>query len=48
MHKLNQHRAQVIMLVKERERAQELAEKLNHALVLNGDATDVELLEIKN
>jgi trk system potassium uptake protein TrkA len=44
---LNQHRAQVIMLVKEKERARELAEKLNQALVLNGDATDVELLEME-
>jgi trk system potassium uptake protein TrkA len=44
---LDQYRAQVIMLVKERERAQELAEKLNQALILNGDATDVELLEME-
>ncbi len=44
---LDQHRAQAIMLVKERERAQELAGKLNQALVLNGDATDVELLEME-
>lgn len=44
---LDQHRAQAIMLVKEKERARELAEKLNQALVLNGDATDVELLEME-
>ncbi len=44
---LQQHRGQAIMLVKERERAQELAEKLERALVLNGDATDVELLELE-
>ena len=44
---LNQLRAQVIMLVKDRERAHELAEKLNQALILNGDATDVELLEME-
>jgi trk system potassium uptake protein TrkA len=44
---LHQHRAQAIMLVKERDRAQELAEKLDHALVLNGDATDLELLELE-
>jgi len=44
---LRQHRSQAIMLVKERERAQELAEKLDQALVLNGDATDVELLEME-
>jgi trk system potassium uptake protein TrkA len=44
---LHQHRGQAIMLVKERERAQELAEKLGNALILNGDATDVELLELE-
>ena len=44
---LHQHRAQAIVLVKERERAQELAEKLDQALILNGDATDVELLELE-
>jgi trk system potassium uptake protein TrkA len=44
---LNQHRAQVILLVKEKKRAREFAEKLNHALILNGDATDVELLEME-
>jgi trk system potassium uptake protein TrkA len=44
---LHQHRGQAIMLVKERDRAQELAEKLTNALVLNGDATDVELLELE-
>jgi len=44
---LRQHRGQAIMLVKERDRAQELAEKLDQALVLNGDATDVELLEME-
>jgi trk system potassium uptake protein TrkA len=44
---LHQHRGQAIMLVKERDRAQELAEKLHNALILNGDATDVELLELE-
>lgn len=44
---LGQHRGQAIMLVKERDRAQELAEKLDRALILNGDATDVELLEME-
>lgn len=44
---LHQHRVQVTMLVKERERAQEFAEKLSQALILNGDATDVELLEME-
>jgi trk system potassium uptake protein TrkA len=44
---LTQHRVQVTMLVAERQRAQELAEKLNKVLVLHGDATDVELLELE-
>ncbi len=44
---LHQHRGQAIMLIKERERAQELAEKLSNALILNGDATDIELLELE-
>jgi trk system potassium uptake protein TrkA len=44
---LRQHRGQATMLVKERDRAQEFAEKLDQALVLNGDATDVELLELE-
>jgi trk system potassium uptake protein TrkA len=44
---LHQHRVQVTMLVAERARAQELAEKLSRALVLHGDATDVELLELE-
>jgi trk system potassium uptake protein TrkA len=35
------------MLVKDRDRAQELAEKLSQALILNADATDVELLEME-
>ena len=44
---LGQHGGQAIMLVKERDRAQELAEKLDQALILNGDATDLELLELE-
>lgn len=44
---LQQHRIQAIVLAKEREQAQELAEKLHHALILAGDATDVELLELE-
>lgn len=44
---LDQHRGQAIMLVQARERAQELAERLSNALILNGDATDVELLELE-
>ncbi len=44
---LQQHRVQVTMLVEDRQRAQELAEKLTKALVLHGDATDVELLELE-
>ncbi len=35
------------LLVSDRERAQELAERLDRALVLHGDATDVELLEME-
>ena len=44
---LAQHRVQATLVVKERERAQEFAEKLDRALVLNADATDVELLELE-
>jgi trk system potassium uptake protein TrkA len=44
---LRQYRGQAIMLVKERDRAQEFAEKLDQALILNGDATDLELLELE-
>jgi trk system potassium uptake protein TrkA len=44
---LSQHRVHVTMLVAERHRAQELAEKLEKVLVLHGDATDVELLELE-
>ena len=44
---LQERRVQAIMIVKERARAQELAEQLQGALVLNGDATDVELLELE-
>lgn len=44
---LAQYRVQNILVVKERERAQELAEKLDRSLVLNADATDVELLELE-
>ncbi|GIW51586.1 MAG: Trk system potassium transport protein TrkA [Gemmatimonadales bacterium] len=44
---LRQHNVQAILIVKDRERAQDLAEKLDRALVLNADATDVELLELE-
>ncbi|UCG86947.1 MAG: Trk system potassium transporter TrkA [Gemmatimonadota bacterium] len=44
---LHQHRGQAIMLIKERDRAQDLAAKLDQALILNGDATDLELLEVE-
>ncbi|MFQ6047442.1 MAG: Trk system potassium transporter TrkA, partial [Gemmatimonadales bacterium] len=44
---LAQHGVQMTMLVDDRERAQELAGRLDHALVLHGDATDVELLEME-
>ncbi len=44
---LQHHGVQAIMLVKERARAQELAERLDKALVLHGNATDLELLELE-
>lgn len=44
---LQQHNVQAVILVEDRARAQELAEMLEKALVLNGDATDVELLELE-
>lgn len=44
---LRQHNVQATLLVANRNRAQEMAEKLDKALVLNGDATDVELLELE-
>jgi trk system potassium uptake protein TrkA len=44
---LEQHGVNGIVIVAERERAQDLAEKLGATLVLNGDVTDVELLELE-
>jgi len=44
---LEQHHVHVTMLVADRARAQQLAEKLDRILVLHGDATDVELLELE-
>ncbi len=44
---LQQHEVHATLLVADPERAQEMAEKLDKALVLNGDATDVELLELE-
>jgi trk system potassium uptake protein TrkA len=44
---LERHGVQAIMLVADRTQAQEFAEKLHKALILNGDATDVELLELE-
>lgn len=44
---LLQHGVQTTVIVSERKRAQEFAEKLERALVLNGDATDIELLELE-
>jgi trk system potassium uptake protein TrkA len=44
---LRQHKVQAILIVKDRDRAQDLAEKLDRALVLNADATDVEFLELE-
>ncbi len=44
---LEQHGVNAVVLVEERKRAQELAEHLDRTLILNGDATDVELLELE-
>ena len=44
---LQQHGVQTTILVRDRKRAQELAERLDKTLILNGDATDVELLELE-
>jgi len=44
---LQQHGLDTIAIVENRERAQELAEKLDRTLVLNGSVTDVELLELE-
>lgn len=44
---LQQHGVQAIALVEDRARAQELAERLEKVLILHGDATDVELLELE-
>lgn len=44
---LQQHGVQAIALIEDRARAQELAEKLDRTLILNGNATDVELLELE-
>jgi trk system potassium uptake protein TrkA len=44
---LQQHRVQTTLLIGDRQRAQELAEELDRVLVLHGDATDVELLELE-
>jgi trk system potassium uptake protein TrkA len=44
---LQQHGVQAIAVVADRARAQELAEKLDRTLVLNGNVTDVELLELE-
>jgi len=44
---LQQHGLDTIAIVEDRDRAQELAEKLDRTLVLNGNVTDVELLELE-
>ena len=46
-HLLQQHRVQTTLLIEDRQRAQDLAEELDKVLVLHGDATDVELLELE-
>jgi trk system potassium uptake protein TrkA len=44
---LQEHHVETTLLIGDRARAQELAAQLNHVLVLHGDATDVELLELE-
>ncbi|MFB3069606.1 MAG: Trk system potassium transporter TrkA, partial [Gemmatimonadales bacterium] len=44
---LDEHKVHATMLVQDRPRAQELAEKLPKTLILNGDATDIELMEVE-
>jgi trk system potassium uptake protein TrkA len=44
---LQQHRVETTLLVSDRQRAQELAEKLGKVLVLQADPTDIELLELE-
>lgn len=44
---LQQHGLEATLVVGDRERAHELAERLDRALVLHGDATDVELMEME-
>jgi trk system potassium uptake protein TrkA len=44
---LQQHHVQTTLLIADRQRAQEMAEELDRVLVLHGDATDVELLELE-
>lgn len=44
---LAQDGVETTLLVRDRTRAQDLAERLDKALVLHGDATDVELLEME-
>jgi trk system potassium uptake protein TrkA len=45
---LQQHGVSTVAIVEDRDRAQELAEQLDRTLVLNGDVTDVELLELED
>ncbi len=44
---LQQHGVNAVAIVEDRTRAQELAEKLDRTLVLNGTVTDLELLELE-
>ncbi len=44
---LQQHAVETTLLVADRQRAQTLAEKLDKVLILHGDATDIELLELE-
>jgi len=46
-HLLEQHRIGCTVIERDRRRAQRLAEELKRSLVLHGDATDLELLEME-
>jgi trk system potassium uptake protein len=44
---LQQHGLDTVVIVEDRDRAQDLAEKLDRTLVLNASVTDIELLELE-
>ena len=43
--KLSKSRIQVTLIERDKERCQELSEKLNNVLIIHGDGTDIQLLE---